>query len=429
MRNSIVVTMILNSLMLFFCPRSGMGGTLSTEILLPLHDEKDAYTPSVEYGKERFLVIWQSGRMGEGSLVKRLVYGADLVGCRVDREGKVLDKKAFVISSARDLQEKPDIAFGNSVFFAVWQDSRNGKDYDVYGARITPEGRLVDGDGILVSGGPHNQCLPRVAWDGKAFQVVWQDWRSAESYEIYGARVLSDGKLLDPEGVALKKRYRSISGGDRCSPAITSKGDGKSLVFWCSHWRGGTSGGMMVSDGKAIDDNAYVYDSKSKGHGPGLGSHPISLAAGPDGYFAAWMTKITAGRSFGAGASSAMVLDSTGKHVKYLFLAGKQHYTRRTDVVWDGSSYAATWIERIVVRRRRGQAPHDNVFLTRISQKGKPLGPIHSMEGTFESPVSKPAVASDKRGLTFIAYERHPKTAEVPIKIGFRMLTKQVPQR
>ncbi len=432
MRRILIGLLVLSGLA--FAARGGE--QLSTETLLPLHQGKDAYTPAAAFGpagagKGVCLVAWQSGRMGEESLVEHLVYDADLVACRVGADGKPLDTKPFIVSQAKDLQERPSIAFGpatsstgsgqgSGVFLVVWQDLRNGKDYDVYAARVTPEGKVLDAEGIAVSSLAHNQCLPRVAWDGKNFQIVWQDFRSGVSYEIYGARVSPGGKVLDPQGECLMKRYHSLAGGDRYAPAIASSGDGKSLVLWCSHWRGKVSGGVMVADGKVVNDKAYVYAGDGRRHGPGGESHPVSLAAGPKGYLSAWMTFVPAGRGVGARDSTAMVLDKTGKHKKYLFLAGKQHYTRQTHVTWDGAAYSAAWIERVVVKR--GQAPHDGVFLARISQSGEAIGPVRSMGGTFETPTSKPVVASDGKGTTFIAYERHPKTADVPIKIAFRVL-------
>ena len=416
-----IAFLLIASLAIVLSNSSG-SETLTSETLLPLHNSKDAYTPAMAYGKKGCLVVWQSGRTGEGSMVKSLLYGADLVACRVDMNGKPLDKEPIVLSSATDLQEKPHLAFGDNLFLAVWQDLRNGKDYDIYAARVTLEGKVLDKEGILVSGLRHNQCIPKVAWDGKAFQVVWQDFRSNVSYEIYGARVSTTGKVLDPEGLLLKKRFKSSTdGGSRYSPAIASRGEGESLVLWCSHWRGGHSGGVMVKEGQVVDENANTFAGrKKKKDGPTTQSHPISLAAGPDGFFASWMSFVPSGRGGGTRDSNAMVLGKSGKHMKYLFLAGKQHYIRQSDVIWDGSAYSAGWIERIVVKR--GQAPHDAVFLTRISQQGEPVGPVHAMAGTFESPASKPTVATDGKGTTFIAYERHPKTGDVPIKIAFRML-------
>lgn len=48
---------------------------------------------------------------------------------------------------------------------------------------------------------------------------------------------------------------------------------------------------------------------------------------------------------------------------------------------------------------------------------------VQPVAGTFESPARQPALASDDRGATLVAYEKHPETGDVPIKIAFRLLT------
>ena len=88
------------------------------------------------------------------------------MGCRLDSSGRLLDKQPVVICAAKDLQERPRVAFGGGVFLVVWQDLRNGKDWDVYAARITLQGRVLDKDGFAVSNTRHSQALPDVSWDG-----------------------------------------------------------------------------------------------------------------------------------------------------------------------------------------------------------------------------------------------------------------------
>lgn len=202
-----------------------VAGELTPENLLPVHNNKDAYTPSVGFGGGVFLVAWQSGRFASGDMTKGLIPDGDMVGCRVESDGKLLDQTPFVICSAKDLQERSRIAFGGGLFLVVWQDLRNEKDWDVYAARIKPDGKLLDANGFLVAGGAHNQALPDVTWDGKNFWVVWQDFRSGDFYEVYGTRVSSEGKVLDGQEILLDSGVKD----DRhCyAPSIASTGTGK----------------------------------------------------------------------------------------------------------------------------------------------------------------------------------------------------------
>ena len=199
----------------------------SAEKVLPLHDGRDAYTPAVAFGENCFLVAWQSGRLAPGDLRKGPKYNGDIAGCRVDKSGKALDEKPFLICGAVDLQEKPRIAWSGAAFLVVWQDIRNGKDWDVYAARVSPDGKVLDPEGILVSGGAHNQAKPRVSWDGKNFLVVWQDFRSGAWYEVYCARVSPQGQVLDKDGL----KVASGKNAQVFNPAVASAGDGRVFVI------------------------------------------------------------------------------------------------------------------------------------------------------------------------------------------------------
>jgi len=180
-------------------------GEPTAEALLPVHADR---TPT------RLCGLW------EGHLPRRLAiraaspwdlregikFNGDIVGCRVSKDGKVLDAAPLVLCGAADLQEQPQAAYSGAMFLVVWQTSATARTGTCMARAFSPGGKVLDPDGILVSGGAHNQALPRVAWDGKTFLVVWQDFRSTDHYEIFGARVGTDGKVLDPQGVVHIRR-------------------------------------------------------------------------------------------------------------------------------------------------------------------------------------------------------------------------------
>jgi len=398
--------------------RAGEG--LSPEVLLPVHDGRDAYMPAAAFGDGTFLVAWQAGRIGPGDIREGLTFTGDLVACRVDKSGKPLDEKPLVVSAAADLQERPRVASDGKNFLVVWQDLRNGKDYDTYAARVTPDGKVLDADGILVCGGKGNQANPRVAWDGKAFVVVWQDFRSGSFYEVYGGRVSAEGKALDPGGVKLAAANGAKH--QRYTPAVASTGEGRSFVVWAGgHGRRADAGGVFVSDGKPAGSVAYK-DVDTRGHGPGGPSNPVSLAASPKGYMAAWRTSAPISRGNTGGKSTAAVLGADGALKKRLFLAGKSHRPHETDVAWDGASFVGVWYEFMTAGRGTKARPHYAVHAARISPAGEPVGETLAVAGSQPTPACYAAVASDGKGTTLIAYEKHPATGDVPIKIGFRML-------
>jgi len=70
---------------------------------------------------------------------------------------------------AADLQWRPAVAFGGGVYFAVWQDHRNGRDR-IFGSRVMPDGTLVDPYGLHLADGRE----PSMAYEGTTFLLVYE---------------------------------------------------------------------------------------------------------------------------------------------------------------------------------------------------------------------------------------------------------------
>ena len=103
-----------------------------------------------------------------------------------------------------------DVAAGDGLFLVVWTDYRTfetGDHSEIYGARVAADGTLLDPAGIRISSSPGAQYAPRATWSGDAFLVVWTDTRNSSNgnagTDIYGARVTAGGKVLDPDGVPI----------------------------------------------------------------------------------------------------------------------------------------------------------------------------------------------------------------------------------
>ena len=164
---------------------------------------------SAEARKGVFLVAWQEGWQGKGG--RSRIYAA-----RVGLDGKLLDPKGIEIAPCETgVQEYPRVAFfpstpstgsgqagsgrGGGVFLVVWNDMRNGKDCDVLGARVSPEGKVLDKEPIPIAAGPRTQVMPDVAADDKGFMVVWHGFQGEEVFpKIFAARVGPDGSRGEP---------------------------------------------------------------------------------------------------------------------------------------------------------------------------------------------------------------------------------------
>lgn len=146
-------------------------------------DGRPQLAPSVAYdGTGTFLVVWQQGyRYFEQQQ-------GDILAARVDGQGNVLDRPPIVVSRAPESQEAPQVAFSGGRFLVVWQDMRSGRQWDVYGARVTPEGRVMDPDGMAIAARSGSEALPQVAPAPDGFLVVWQS-RDTGYYRVEGAHV------------------------------------------------------------------------------------------------------------------------------------------------------------------------------------------------------------------------------------------------
>lgn len=154
--------------------------------------------PAARFGHGVCLVAWCDG----SRQIDRPT--ADIYCARIEaKTGKTLDPQGIPICSAADLQEWPAVAFDGSNFLVVWQDFRDGKQYDVYAARVTPQGKVLDKDGFPVAAGSQNECRPAVAFAGGNYLAAWMDARRYPVYGIFAARITPAGEVLDPEGIAL----------------------------------------------------------------------------------------------------------------------------------------------------------------------------------------------------------------------------------
>ncbi len=149
---------------------------------------------SVAFDGTNYLVVWEDQRNG----------WLDIYGARVNQAGDVLDPDGIPISTATDHQSYPAVAFDGTNYLVVWEDERNGYDYpDIYGTLVSQTGTVLYPDGIPISTAQEPQRGPSVAFDGSNYMVVWNDIRRISTWDIYGARVTPSGVVLDTEGICI----------------------------------------------------------------------------------------------------------------------------------------------------------------------------------------------------------------------------------
>ncbi|MCX6842733.1 MAG: hypothetical protein NTX53_10670, partial [candidate division WOR-3 bacterium] len=219
------------------------------------------YFPSLVFVGTNFLVVWSDGRAGN----------SDIYGARVTPQGAVLDPDGFVISQAAYEQRSPALGFDGANFLVVWEDSRStGPDEsDIYGARVTPQGTVLDPDGFVISDDTNYQHSPALGFDGANFLVAWEDSRGGYDWAIYGARVTPQGTVLDPDGFVISEEayfQQSPALGFDGANFLVAWEDARGGVDWDVYGARITPQGVVLDpDGLVILQAAYGQDTPTLG--------------------------------------------------------------------------------------------------------------------------------------------------------------------
>ncbi|KPJ60589.1 MAG: hypothetical protein AMJ46_06250 [Latescibacteria bacterium DG_63] len=381
--------------------------------------------PVIAFDGVNSLTAWTDKRGG----------GSDVYGTRITGEGVLLDSTGVVISTAPADQNAAAIAFDGSGYFMVWQETR-GEDSDIYGARVSNEGVLLDTMSVAISVAPRQQTSPVVAFDGRGYLVVWEDTRGGDC-DIYAARVSVGGVVPDPAGIAV-----CVAPGDQTAPAVASAGDG-CLVVW-QDLRGQNCdifGARVSSEGAVTDPDGLefstaagdqklpavacagagylvvwedargqdydIYGARVRPDGvlPDLSGLRISTAdrdqrspvvvCGPEGYFVAWEdTRRLNSDIYGTRVTlGGEVLDSSG-----IAVLANPHYNSTNHVLAfdaDRNVYAIVWEEM--------RSGFFHLYRTEISATGPALGPSGILVSKSAFGEHHPALAKGNGG-RLIAY-------------------------
>jgi hypothetical protein len=136
-------------------------------------------------------------------------------------------------TSTSSYNQMPALAAGDGTLLLTWQlGPESSTNQDVV-ARLIGPGPTLLGGAITVSAGPRSEQLPAAAWDGSEYLVSWQDLRATQDYlfdrrtDVYAARVTTAGAVLDPDGIPL-----AVDTVPEAWVATATLGPGAALVAW-----------------------------------------------------------------------------------------------------------------------------------------------------------------------------------------------------
>jgi hypothetical protein len=398
--------------------RIAPGLSMTVAMRLPHREPLYQRHPAVAYGDGTYLLVWQDGYHGVGGQ-------SDILGLRLDRRGAPLDKQPIRLSDAGGIRTCPAVAYGAGRFLVAWADLRNGRDYDVYGARLGPKGPA--GKPFLLAGGRGAQAHPALASDGKdRWLAVWQTFRSGKYFEIAGVRLDAKGSPLDeapfrilPRGeipavtwtgkhfLVCQRWYAALVARDG---TVTPAADGKRL------WNGKT---VLLPAATAAWGKGFVFFNVCPKHDPwGWGGNGaiIGCTVLPDGTSPEW-SKVPSRRALSrlkADGKLANCLDAArwkghkgwpmGRPGGFKTTEEGTWPSGRVGAAWNGKSIVVVWNRAHIVDKQR--LANRDLYLRRVRDDWAYADPakVRIVAGPTEE-VS-PVLAAGPAGQVLLAYER-----------------------
>jgi len=280
-----------------------------------------------------------------------------------------------VVSDAANSQMFPAVASNGAGTMIVWRDYRTGSSYDIYGARVDQAGVVLEPAGIVISTAAGAQRYPEVGFDGTNYLAVWEDRRGGTSYDVYGARVSPAGTVLDPAGIAIAKNT-----GDDLNLSLAPGGAGTSLVVWDAAGLGRDVVGARVdSSGAVLDASSILVSGQVRSQERG------DAAFDGTNWLLVWSESLDSGRDIrGVRVSPAgAVLDATPLHI-----LDDQPYVGHPRVAFDGTNYLVVWEDTLDPANNKAE-----VWGARVTPSGMILDPGGFVIATGPGGQSRPEVA------------------------------------
>jgi hypothetical protein len=278
----------------------------------------------------------------------------DLYAARVSSAGTVLDTTPIAVATGGGSARHPDVAWDGTNFMVVWDET--GSLVDVKAARISSSGLL---QGVFaVSTAANDQTDPAIEWGGTEYLVAWSDLRSGVA-DVYAGRVTAGGTVLDPNGIAV-----SAGTGGQNFPAVDF--DGTTFLATWNDTRDAVDHDVYASrvaqDGSVLDPNGIAVDTRAlRDPAPAVtwtgASHLVFFGSGT----------ATAWGQVQARRLSLTGLKRTAPPIVVSLGANSQVAPQ---VASDGTDALAAWVDR---RAAPGGRVGAAVYVGRISSAGEVL--------------------------------------------------------
>ena len=172
------------------------------------------------------IMVWEDGRNGGSADTNHDIYAQ-----HVDNDGTLLwGTSGKAICTKPGSQGSPAVTSdGAGGAIIVWEDTRSGQ-YDLYAQRVNSAGSLRwAADGILICSVESIKVFPEIVSDGAGGAIVlWQDLRNGSNFDLYAQRIDSTGTLRwASQGVAV-----CTAANNQSSVDLVASSDGGIIAAW-----------------------------------------------------------------------------------------------------------------------------------------------------------------------------------------------------
>jgi hypothetical protein len=281
-----------------------------------------AAIPSLVFDGEHYLVVWADGTWPPGP--------DDFVRwARVTPDGAVLDPEGVPAYAAAYAWLRPSVSFDGNNYLLGWTDFDDDAQARVIEVgRMAPDGALLDDPPIQIN--PANLGVdphvgPALGFDG-ANHVVASLQYEAANLLIRASRVTPDGTLLDPDGLPIHTQHAD----DTVHRLEVAAGSGHSIVVWSTSAHPDGYGPVMAA---RIEANGVVSGYPEDSFARGEAS---TVAASPDGALLLWGDSIMGAR-----------LDADGTVVGELSPVETASHQLVQAVASDGQDFLTLWVDDV----------------------------------------------------------------------------------
>lgn len=234
------------------------GGAMDPSGLLLTNLPESQEHPAIAYDGTNHLVVWSDQRPGSSS--------AEIYGARVTTSGQILDKDGIIIAQGEDYESDPDVVFGAGVYLVAWHripSGFGGKRAEIQVALLSKTGKLLGTQTLKSPNDQRDKVNPAVAFDGTNFLVVWE-FHEHTGWNIFATRVTPQGTILDQQGIAVTSSNAATDNVLLIHPSVVFNGS-YYVIGWQDEYMSRVEIARLSPSGQLLDSKPVVVSQDPLG--------------------------------------------------------------------------------------------------------------------------------------------------------------------